>query len=90
MFEAQQPTLTNFPEASNCVHGYVLKKDASGYAETTIKCSTDKVLHWSIDVPLVESGKVQELPTRTTDVVEPGISSTLTVDEHAEQGGIGG
>jgi hypothetical protein len=91
MFEMQQPTLTGFPEASNCVLGYVLKQDASGYLETPIKCSTGKALHWKLDVPLIERGKVVEhLPAHTGDVVEPGISSTLRDDERTEEGGVGG
>ena len=91
MFEMQQPTLTGFPEASNCILGYVLKQDASGYLETPITCSTGKVQHWKIGVPLVDASQtVEELPTRSKDVVEPGISSTLTDDERTEEGGIGG
>ncbi len=90
LYNAQQP-LIGFPEASNCVHGYVLKADASGFAETAIKCSTDKKLHWKINVPQVSEGKaVEQLPARGADVVEPGISSTLTDDERTEEGGIGG
>lgn len=88
LFENQKP-LIGFPEASNCVHGYVLKQDASGFSETAIKCSTGKVLHWKFDVPLIGTGKVEELPRRTKEVAEPGISSTM-LDEDAEEGGIGG
>lgn len=89
MFEWQQP-LTGFPQGSNCVHGYVLKKDASGFSETAIKCSTGKAVHWSLDVPLVETSNVEELPIRREEeIAEPGIRSTMT-DERAEEGGIGG
>ncbi len=93
-FEMQQPTLTGFPEASNCVHGYVLKRDASGLEETAIKCSTGKVLHWKIDVPMGSEGEVggdvEHLsPPPSSGPPEPGISSAFE-DEETEEGGIGG
>ncbi len=97
-FEAQQP-ICAFPEATNCVHGYVLKGDASGYAETMITCKTKKVMHWSIPVPMVAAGaNVTELPTSIPDsgeVAEPGIKSTMLEEEaeeeieDTEEGGIG-
>ena len=90
LYEGQQP-LRGFPRATNCVHGYVLKPDVSGYSETAIKCSTGKTLHWKLNVPLIEQGTVLEhRPAPTADVAEPGISSTLKDDDRAENGGIGG
>lgn len=92
-FELQQPTISGFPEASNCVLGYNLKSDASYFAETSISCKTKKRLHWKIDVPMIEAGaNVEEFPTQHRDEsksAEPGISSTM-IDEQAEEGGIGG
>jgi hypothetical protein len=88
LFESQQPMLTSFPEMSNCVFGYVLKPDASGYLETPIKCSTGKILHWKIDVPLPAAGKVEELEKPRREASAPSLSSTLTDDERAEEGGI--
>lgn len=86
----EQETLPGFPEASNCVHGYVLKTDGSGYAETAIKCSTGKTLHWKIDVPQIERGAVvEDLRAPTSDSPEPGISSTIEEQDRAENGGIG-
>ncbi|HEX4730493.1 MAG TPA: hypothetical protein VH299_04455 [Solirubrobacterales bacterium] len=98
LFESQQP-LIGFPDASNCVHGYILKRDVSGFAETMITCKTKKVMHWSIDVPMIEAGaNVTELPTTPSsgEAAEPGISSTMLeedaeeTDQDAEDGGIGG
>jgi hypothetical protein len=89
LYEGQQP-LPGFPEASNCVHGYVLKADNSYYRETTIRCSTEKRLHWTIDVPLLEQrGTVEQLPASSEGIVPPGLSSTIKEDK-AEEGGIGG
>jgi hypothetical protein len=90
-FEYQQP-LTGFPEATNCVHGYVLKGDASGYAETAIRCATGNQFHWKIDVPMGgEGGQVVEhRQPPTGDQPQPGISSTHDDQEQAKEGGIGG
>jgi len=89
LYEAQQP-LTGFPEASNCVHGYILKTDNSYYRETTIRCATGKRLHWTIDVPLLEQrGTVEQLPASSADIVPPDLSSTIK-EKKAEEGGIGG
>ena len=96
LFELQQPTLTGFPESSNCVHGYVLKGDASGFEETAIKCSTGNFLHWKIDVPMggegEAGGQIEHLsPPPSGGLPEPGISSAFEdQDEEAEEGGIGG
>lgn len=90
MFEGQQP-LTGMPEATNLVHGYVLKNDGSGIAETAIRCATGNVVHWKIDVPLLGKAVVLDhKQAATSEPVEPGISSKLTDDERAEEGGIGG
>jgi hypothetical protein len=95
LFEMQQPTITGFPEASNCVHGYVLKADNSYFRETTIRCSTGKRLHWTIEVPLLEKGEViehrpaQALPAQDRDIVSPGLSSTI-MDDRTEEGEVGG
>jgi hypothetical protein len=89
LYDAQQP-LPGFPEASNCVHGYVLKADNSYYRETTIRCSTGKRLHWTINVPLLEQpGTVEQLPASGGDIVPPDLNSTIKEDK-AEEGGIGG
>ena len=88
MFELQQPMLTNFPKTSNCVFGYVLKRDASGYLETPVNCSTGKIRHWKIDVPLPEAGKVEGLEKPRKEASAPGLSSSLTDDERAEEGGV--
>jgi hypothetical protein len=89
MFEAQQP-LTGFPDASNCVLGYILKKDASGIAETLISCATKNALHWKLEVPMIATSEnVEELVTPLRkEVATPGISSTMP--ERAKEGGIGG
>jgi hypothetical protein len=91
LFETQQP-LTNFPDATNCVHGYVLKPDASGFAETAITCKTGTHLHWKIDIPLGgEGGVLLDRPeTPSGPLPEPGISSTIEDQDQAEEGGIGG
>jgi hypothetical protein len=90
MFESQQP-LIGFPEASNCVLGYILKPDASGISETSITCKTKEVMHWKFEVPMIGSGEnVEELPTPLRkEATEPDISSTMT-EESTEEGGIGG
>lgn len=92
LYESQKP-LPGFPEASNCVFGYVLKNDVSGFAETPLSCKTKKVMHWKIDVPMIEAGdNVAEFPPARHEEgkrAEPGISSTMT-DEQADEGGIGG
>jgi hypothetical protein len=92
MFETQQPIL-GFPEASNCVHGYMLKPDASGFVASAITCKTGKELHWRIDVPLGSQGQggiVVERPAPSAPTPEPGISSTILDPERAKEGGIGG
>lgn len=88
IFESQQPII-GFPDASNCVHGYVLKPDASGVSETMITCKTKKVMHWSIDVPMIEgdSAEITELHAARPgggEAAEPGISSTM-LDEDVEK-----
>ncbi len=93
LYEAQQSPLPGFPEASNCVHGYVLKADNSYYRETTIKCSTGKRLHWTIDIPLEEATVVEHRPAQappapSRDIVAPGLSSKIIPD--TEEGEVGG
>jgi hypothetical protein len=92
LFETQQP-LIGFPEVSNCVLGYVLKRDVSGISETLISCKTKEISHWKFKVPMIgTSDKVEALPLRPRkeDAAQPGISSTM-IDERAdEEGGIGG
>jgi len=91
MFETQRP-LTGFPESSNCVHGYVLKPDASYFAETAITCSDGNKLYWKIDIPLGGGSAgtvVEHRPPPTGDSPEPGISSTFEDQDQAEEGGIG-
>jgi hypothetical protein len=91
-FEYQQP-LTGFPDATNCVHGYVLKTDGSGYAETAIRCATGDQVHWKIDVPMGDEGGgqvVEHRPPPTGDLPQPGISSADDDQEQANEGGIGG
>jgi hypothetical protein len=92
LFENQQP-LTGFPEATNCVHGYLLKSDASYFAETAIKCSVGERLLWKIDVPLGDEGEgrvVEHRPAPSGPLPEPGISSTIEDQDQAEEGGISG
>jgi hypothetical protein len=90
MFEAQQP-LPGMPEATNLVHGYVLKNDGSGIAETAIRCATGKVVHWKINVPLLgEAVVLDHKKAATSEPAEPGISSKIVDGKRTEEGGIGG